>query len=1020
MASYHLSVKILSRSSGRSGVAAAAYRARTKIYDERQGMTFDYSKKEGLVWSRIELPQGAPSWMKDREKLWNAVEAGEKRKDAQIFREIEIALPKELDLFQQKGLVLEYVEQNFVSKGMVADINFHQDQGNPHAHIMLTMREIKGDGFGQKVRAWNQRPLVTQWRKNWADLQNQHLLKAGHDITVDHRSYRDRGIDIEPQIKMGPSGHNSDQDLAKVDELRRIMRENGEKILADPYLALKTLSHHNALFTDDDIYKFVHAHSDDAEQFRKVCDAIYQCDELVSLGEDADGLNKYTAQDLIDAEKQMLSTAKALSGRTQHKVDEAYIGQAIATRTMNADQEKAFRHLTEGGDAAAVIGYAGTGKSYTLGAVREAYEAQGYRVQGMALSGIAAEGLEHGSGIKSATIHRQMYSWDQGFELPDKKSVIVVDEAGMVGTRQMHRLTEYARNAGAKLILVGDYDQLQPIEAGGSFRGIIQEIGSATIGEIMRQKTDWQKEATKLLSGNREQVAEALDRYDGNGHIKLSKSLDQAKVRLIDAWKAKTIGAGGAAEKENIILAYRNTDVRDLNQMARDIWRDEGRLIGDAVRIDTAKGKRDFAEGDRILFLKNEYSLGVRNGSLGTLEAISDGAFAVRLDSGKTVAFDPMAYKSFDHGYAATIHKSQGVTVDSTFVLATRHMDKHAAYVALSRHKYDVQMFAGIDAENPKWDTFKDYGHMKMMLSRDGKKELVRDYGVHRDVEVDLGKIYKKGFYEITVSSDQLKKQWTRTQIVSGKLNTEQHRQDLREKAQAFADKAAKVTGVDKRSMSIKVEAINDDRFVALNEKWQRKKDQDFQKTQKKSHLLNGEIMGRINWPPFHPAEQERLLAKYNQRYFSLIRFADKGEAVQGEFHGDYVHKGVRVGAIDTGREGRARYTLVPFAEELNTYKGKSVRYDLSNGRIDDRIRRSLRMTLTDPLSKRSVSETVTIEYNGPVSVEKQKAIWVNNTKKLLGPETGRVKASFKELNREQRQAQQLKQTLSQDKGLKL
>jgi ATP-dependent exoDNAse (exonuclease V) alpha subunit len=275
-------------------VAAAAYRARTKIHDERQGITFDYSKKRDLVHSEIMLPEGAASWMGNRKMLWNRVEAGERRKDAQIFREVEVALPRELDREQRVALVREFVRDNFVSKGMVADINLHRDEHNPHAHILLTMRDIDGEGFGQKNRSWNQRALVPQWRKNWADIQNQHLRQAGYDITVDHRSYIDRGIDLEPQIKMGPACHDKDGDLDRVEELKRIMRENGERIIKNPNIALKALSSNKALFTDEDIHDFVRSHSRGNEQFQAACEAIYKSRELVFLGKGAGGHKRYT------------------------------------------------------------------------------------------------------------------------------------------------------------------------------------------------------------------------------------------------------------------------------------------------------------------------------------------------------------------------------------------------------------------------------------------------------------------------------------------------------------------------------------------------------------------------------------------------------------------------------------------------------------------------------------------------------------------------------------------------------
>ena len=203
MANYHLSIKHVSRSTGRSAVSAAAYRSREKLYDERQGITFDYTKKKDLAYAEMILPENAPERWKDRGTLWNEVERSEKRKDSRLSREVEVALPKELNLDQQIALVREYVQTQFVDKGMAADICIHEKAKNPHAHIMLTLREITEEGFGKKVRSWDDKFNIYTWREQWAIVQNRHLLQAGYDIQVDHRSYADREIDLEPQIKIG-------------------------------------------------------------------------------------------------------------------------------------------------------------------------------------------------------------------------------------------------------------------------------------------------------------------------------------------------------------------------------------------------------------------------------------------------------------------------------------------------------------------------------------------------------------------------------------------------------------------------------------------------------------------------------------------------------------------------------------------------------------------------------------------------------------------------------------------------
>lgn len=205
MAIYHCSVKIVSRSKGRSATGAAAYRAGERIHDERTGTTHDYTRKRGVDHSEIIAPDDAPEWAHDREQLWNRVEAAERRKDAQVAREVEVALPRELDDEQQRELATGYARDQFVERGMIADVCLHhQDGDNPHAHILLTMRELDGDGFSsRKNRDWNDTELLEQWRAEWERHANDALERAGEAERIDHRSYEDQGIERAPTIKLG-------------------------------------------------------------------------------------------------------------------------------------------------------------------------------------------------------------------------------------------------------------------------------------------------------------------------------------------------------------------------------------------------------------------------------------------------------------------------------------------------------------------------------------------------------------------------------------------------------------------------------------------------------------------------------------------------------------------------------------------------------------------------------------------------------------------------------------------------
>ena len=733
MAIFHLSVKVISRAAGRSAVAAAAYRAAERLHDERLDRAHDFTNKSGVVHSEVLLPEDAPEEWRDRERLWNDVEAFEKRKDAQLSREVEFAIPREMTQAQGIELARDFVSREFVEQGMVADLNVHWDIGadglaKPHAHVMLTMREIvvgqNGEvGFGQKVRDWNRTELVEQWRERWADHVNERLAELDIDARVDHRSLAAQGIELEPQDKIGPAASRmGDRGLEaeRLAEHREIAQRNGERIIANPRVALDAITHGQATFTDRDLAMFAHRHSDGREQYEAVMGAVRSSPDLVALGKDGRGEDRFTSRDMIETEQRLELAADRLARQSSHGLPAASLQRAADAAgsvglVLGREQQAALKHITSGHDLAIVVGYAGTGKSAILGQARGAWEHAGLEVRGAALSGIAAEGLENGSGIASRTIASLEHGWAQGRDLLTARDVLVIDEAGMVGTRQMERVLSHAADVGAKVVLVGDPQQLQSIEAGAAFRSLHERHGGAEITEVRRQRAEWQREATRALATGR--TGEAIRVYDDAGMVHAAASREAARAELIDRWDRDR---QARPDDTRIILTHTNDEVRALNDAARGRMRAAGDL-GDDVAVKVERGDRMFASGDRIIFLRNERSLEVKNGTLGVVEQVDARSMTVRTGDGRSVAFDLKDYAHVDHGYAATIHKTQGMTVDRTHVLATPGMDSHSAYVALSRHRSVVDVHYGRD-------DFKDQGKLIRTLSRERTKDMAQDY----------------------------------------------------------------------------------------------------------------------------------------------------------------------------------------------------------------------------------------------------------------------------------------------------
>jgi Ti-type conjugative transfer relaxase TraA len=756
MAIYHLSAQVISRGAGRSVVAAAAYRAATRLEDTRTGLAHDFTAKDHLVHAEVLLPAGAPAAWADRGTLWNAVEAGEKRKDAQLAREVEFALPRELSQAEGIALAQDFVREQFVARGMVADLCVHAPRGEdgeakPHAHVLLTLRDItpaqQADGsdaaFGAKQRAWNSTTLLEGWRARWAELANERLASLGHDVRIDHRSLAAQGIPLEPQHKVGPAGMRR-AERGEAAERRAehdaIARRNGTRIAADPQLALAALTRQQSTFTRQDLARFVARHTEGAAQFAEVLAKVEASSELVRLGQDAAGRERWTTREMLAAERRMEGQAAALAEGQVHGVPEHLQERALRQAeqhglTLSAEQRDAVRHLTGETGLALVVGYAGTGKSALLGVAREAWEGQGLRVRGATLSGIAAEGLQAGGGIRSRTLASLEWHWARGRELLGPRDVLVVDEAGMVGSRQMQRLLQQAQQVGAKVVLVGDPEQLQAIEAGAAFRALAERHGAAEISEVRRQREGWQREATRALATGR--TAEALARYEQAGMVLAHTTQEDARAALVAGWLA---GRQEAPARSQLMLAATRADAAALNQLAREQLGGAGAL-GPDHSIRTEQGEQSFATGERVMFLRNERALGassdgqggtaVKNGTLGTVTGVQGQGEAarltVRLDAkdaatpAPEVTFAVRDYGALTHGYAATIHKAQGVTVDRVHVLASAAMDRHAAYVALTRHREGVRLHWARDELGSREG-------LTRTLSRQRAKDVTLDY----------------------------------------------------------------------------------------------------------------------------------------------------------------------------------------------------------------------------------------------------------------------------------------------------
>ncbi|MCD2180277.1 Ti-type conjugative transfer relaxase TraA, partial [Rhizobium sp. C1] len=655
---------------------------------------------------------------------------------------------------QNIALVRDFVDRHITSKGMVADWVYHDAPGNPHVHLMTTLRPLNEDGFGAKkvaVLGPDGKPIrndagkivyelwagsiddFNAFRDGWFACQNRHLALAGLDLRVDGRSFEKQGINLEPTIHLGvgtkaierkSDGASKPLELERIELQDARRAENAKRIDRSPKLVIDMIMREKSVFDERDVAKILHRYIDDPALFQSLMvriilhpDTLRLERERIDLASGSRVPAKYTTREMIRLEAEMANRAIWLSQRSSHGVRDTVLAATFERHERLSDEQKtAIEHVAGAERIAAVIGRAGAGKTTMMKAAREAWEAAGYRVVGAALAGKAAEGLEKEAGIVSRTLSSWELRWNEGLNQLDSKTVFVLDEAGMVSSRQMALFVEAVTRAGAKLVLIGDPEQLQPIEAGAAFRAVADRIGYAELETIYRQRQQWMRDASLDLA--RGKVGKAVDAYRANGKVVGSDLKAEAVDNLITAWDRDYDPA-----KTSLILAHLRRDVRMLNQMARIKLIERG-VLGEGAMFKTADGERNFAVGDQIVFLKNEGSLGVKNGMLAKVVETGRGRIMAQVGDGehaRQVLVEQRFYNNLDHGYATTIHKSQGATVDRVKVLASLSLDRHLTYVAMTRHREDLAVYYGRRS-------FAKNGGLIPILSRRNAKETTLDY----------------------------------------------------------------------------------------------------------------------------------------------------------------------------------------------------------------------------------------------------------------------------------------------------
>ena len=500
-------------------------------------------------------------------------------------------------------------------------------------------------------------------------------------------------------------------------ELRRAIKER------DIEGVLEAMARRNATFTarqleravQKEIYPETGAadgkkHTVELERAQFV-NAILAHESVLRLAKEHNGpVHCYTTRSIRDAETYVLNAAAGLKADTGHGIGEDKRAAVLAGKygAMTAEQLHAFRHCTGDEGLALIDGQAGTGKSFTMAAIRDACEADGRHVVGLAFTNKVAKNLARDGFSHTATVHRALMDLNNGRTAWNAKTVVMVDEAAMLDTKLMAMLTAHAHDAGAKLILVGDDRQLSSIDCGGMFGVLKDRHGAAVLSEARRQYKPDEKRASEMMAEGNFDTALAI--YDRKGAIHWTRTQKEAREELVEKWARDTAENNG---KTRFVFAYCNIDVDALNAALRAVRKERGELEWEDHSIRTANGRFDFSAGDRVQFTGTNKRLGIDNADTGTIEMIEGEKLRVRLDGPerKIVEFEAGSFGHFRHGYAGTVWKGQGDTLDQTYLYHSEHWRSAPSYVALTRHRERTDLFVATN-------TAKDLAALAKQVAR--------------------------------------------------------------------------------------------------------------------------------------------------------------------------------------------------------------------------------------------------------------------------------------------------------------
>ncbi|KJV70553.1 AAA domain protein [Orientia tsutsugamushi str. TA763] len=685
-------IEFLRRSEGGDSCRKAAYNARTIVKNKQTGIRYNFSRKKDNVYHTVLIPDYVNQDFKNIQTLMNEVERTETRENSKLLKDIVIALPdeKELNLEHRIELTHRIVDaMEWVQNGLGVQIDIHKPNigdKNWHAHILVTTRRFKenGEELGDKAVDLEAKFVTVkgQWRiikdpemihERVKEVTNAYFAKLGLPYRVDEKS-KVPGKHIR-RIR------NLINEVVNENELRK---EAHLKIINDADVITDSITHYKSIFTKQDVEKAV-KDIPDLTAREQLVQKVLSSNRILELYHDDGESSKYfTTTEVRNEETRIIRIANKINDQVYYNDIYNLKSDIEGLANVSEEQKQALRHILLSTSGVRVLrGRAGTGKSHVLAKAHKLATKRGQNVIGLAPTHKAVSELRSKGYTEVYTVKGFLYNRKKIFM---QDSLIVVDEAGMVGTKAYAELFRVVRNNYCQLILAGDEKQLASIERGGMFEMLSNNFGSHVLIDIRRQSENWSREAaTKFAESN---ILSGITLLRQNKCVKFDNTLQDSISKLIYDWSLSKFKL-----HEKLVITVRNKDVDILNSSIRSLLKANGTLQGTEYRRSIAGRKESYMAGDRIVFQKSDKDLQIQNSEFATLTSVNKNEFVAKTDAGKEVSFDPSKIQ-FKHGYASTVYKVQGASIKDVYVLHNGVSNISSSYVAMTRYIENLNYIA--------------------------------------------------------------------------------------------------------------------------------------------------------------------------------------------------------------------------------------------------------------------------------------------------------------------------------------